>query len=46
MQAAGPQQGQPDRSVWKGVNRDTINSVYGDHFHPFAKTGRFRDSMI
>ncbi|KAL2001852.1 hypothetical protein VTN02DRAFT_1117 [Thermoascus thermophilus] len=43
VKAAEPQQGQPDRSVWKGVDRETISSVYGDHFHPFAKTGHFRD---
>ncbi|KAJ9285043.1 hypothetical protein DTO027B5_6333 [Paecilomyces variotii] len=34
---------QADRSVWKGATRDTINDVYGDHFHPFAKSGHFRD---
>ncbi|KAJ9299413.1 hypothetical protein DTO271G3_3035 [Paecilomyces variotii] len=33
---------QADRSVWKGATRDTINDVYGDHFHPFAKSGHFR----
>ncbi|GAD98574.1 FAD binding monooxygenase [Paecilomyces variotii No. 5] len=34
---------QADRSVWKGATRDTINDAYGDHFHPFAKSGHFRD---
>jgi salicylate hydroxylase len=27
----------PDRSVWKGATPDTVNGVYGNHFHPFGK---------
>ncbi|KAK1445337.1 hypothetical protein CCUS01_12664 [Colletotrichum cuscutae] len=32
-----------DRSIWSNCDEDTINSVYGDKFHPFAEKGEFRD---
>ncbi|OGM44043.1 FAD binding monooxygenase [Aspergillus bombycis] len=32
-----------DRSVWKSVNKDMINGVYGGHYHPFGKTGLVKD---
>ncbi|KAG7054835.1 FAD binding monooxygenase [Colletotrichum scovillei] len=32
-----------DRSIWSNCDEDTINSVYGDKFHPFAEKGEFSD---
>ncbi|EXF82722.1 hypothetical protein CFIO01_09861 [Colletotrichum fioriniae PJ7] len=32
-----------DRSIWSNCDEDTINSVYGDKFHPFAENGEFSD---
>ncbi|OHE92886.1 hypothetical protein CORC01_11828 [Colletotrichum orchidophilum] len=32
-----------DRSVWSSCDEDTIKSVYGDKFHPFAEKGEFGD---
>lgn len=35
-----------DRSIWSNCDEDTINSVYGDKFHPFAENGEFSDSKF
>ncbi|EGD93403.1 FAD-dependent urate hydroxylase [Trichophyton mentagrophytes] len=33
---------QPDRSVWKGATKDTINEVYGERFHPFGEESKMK----
>ena len=33
-----------DRSVWANTTPSTVNDAYGKRFHPFAKSGEFKDS--
>ncbi|EHA19293.1 hypothetical protein ASPNIDRAFT_38712 [Aspergillus niger ATCC 1015] len=33
----------PNRSVWKHADHNTINQVYGSEYHPFAPDFHFRD---
>lgn len=33
----------PDRSVWRGATKDTVNDVYGDRYHPFGEHLKVRD---